>query len=269
MTRRKLALGVSVLLAASGLAAAAGGHTAIEAVDAFRVMLREGASGAADVRASTDFDSLFVLNGARNPAVGIVADPATGNGLIGAGNVSGVANPTGLKAYMTVSSGNSGLVRVLSGSNTTAFQIDGNTGLQSGAADLAEAFSATTSDVAPGTVMVIDPAHAGRLAISGRPYDRRVAGVVAGAREYPSAITLAGLTDKPNKVAVTLSGTAYVRVSAENGAIRAGDLLTTASLPGHAMRVTDFDAARGAILGKAMQDLEAGTGMVLVLASLQ
>lgn len=268
MTRRTVALGVSMVFAASGLAAAIGGPSAIEAVDAFRTALKESAARG-DVRASSDFDSLFVLNAARNPAVGAIADSATGNGLLGVGNASGVANATGIKAVMTVSAGNAGLIRVFNGANSTGFQIDGNTGLSSGFADLAEAFSATTPGVEPGTVMVIDPESAGRLAVSGRAYDHRVAGVVAGANEYPSAITLAGLSEKPNKVSVTLSGTVYCRVSAENGRVRAGDLLTTATKPGHAMRVTDFAAARGAILGKAMQDLEGDSGLVLVLASLQ
>jgi hypothetical protein len=35
------------------------------------------------------------------------------------------------------------------------------------------------------------------------------------------------------------------------------------------MRVSDYDRARGAILGKAMTELAEGTGLVLVLISLQ
>ena len=48
-----------------------------------------------------------------------------------------------------------------------------------------------------------------------------------------------------------------------------GDLLTTAATAGHAMKVTDDLAARGAILGKAMTALHEGRGLVLVLVSLQ
>ena len=51
--------------------------------------------------------------------------------------------------------------------------------------------------------------------------------------------------------------------------IAPGDLLTTADVPGHAMKVTDFPRAQGAIIGKAMTALESGRGMVLVLVSLQ
>ena len=54
-----------------------------------------------------------------------------------------------------------------------------------------------------------------------------------------------------------------------NGAIGPGDLLTTSSTPGHAMKVTDHARAQGAILGKAMTGLSESKGMVLVLVTLQ
>ena len=100
------------------------------------------------------------------------------------------------------------------------------------------------------------------------PYDRRVAGVVAGAKDYNPGITLRGLAEIQG-VTVTLSGTTYCLASDVNGPIRAGDLLTTSSIPGHAMRASDLDRARGAILGKAMEDLKGSRGHVLILASLQ
>ena len=51
--------------------------------------------------------------------------------------------------------------------------------------------------------------------------------------------------------------------------IEPGDLLTTANLPGHAMKVIDHIKAQGAVLGKAMSSLESGQGLVLVLVTLQ
>jgi len=51
--------------------------------------------------------------------------------------------------------------------------------------------------------------------------------------------------------------------------IKPGDLLTTSDTPGHAMKVTEHPRAQGAILGKAMSSLESGTGLVLVLVTLQ
>ena len=68
---------------------------------------------------------------------------------------------------------------------------------------------------------------------------------------------------------VALSGRVYVEADASAGAIEPGDLLTTSHKPGHAMKVTDHARAQGAIIGKAMSPLAEGTGMVLVLVSLQ
>ena len=68
---------------------------------------------------------------------------------------------------------------------------------------------------------------------------------------------------------VSLSGRVYCWVDACDGAIRPGDLLTTSDTPGHAMKVSDYTRAQGAILGKAMTSLEQGTGLVLVLITLQ
>ena len=68
---------------------------------------------------------------------------------------------------------------------------------------------------------------------------------------------------------VALTGRVYVQADASNGAIKPGDLLTTSSTPGRAMKVTDHAKAAGAILGKAMTGLSEGQGMVLVLVTLQ
>ena len=62
----------------------------------------------------------------------------------------------------------------------------------------------------------------------------------------------------------------WVRCDASQKAIEPGDLLTTAERPGHAMAVTDYSRAYGAVIGKAMSKLAHGeTGMVLVLVNLQ
>jgi len=70
-----------------------------------------------------------------------------------------------------------------------------------------------------------------------------------------------------NLVPVALVGLVPVKVSAENGAIKPGDLLTTSSLLGYAMKATDPKI--GTVLGKAMQSLEKGTGVINVLVTLR
>lgn len=138
-----------------------------------------------------------------------------------------------------------------------------------GGADLAEPFDVSGGEVAKGSVMVIDPENPGRLKASEQAYDRRVAGVVSGAGGIHTGISLhhEGVLDGSENIA--LSGRVYVLADATNGEIQPGDLLTTSSTPGHAMRVGDAARAQGAILGKAMTSLKQGRGLVLVLVSLE
>ena len=69
---------------------------------------------------------------------------------------------------------------------------------------------------------------------------------------------------------VALAGRVYCNVDAGEHGIEPGDLLTTSSTPGHAMKAEDRRRAHGAILGKAMEPLKRGErGMILVLVTLQ
>ncbi len=137
--------------------------------------------------------------------------------------------------------------------------------------DLAEPFAIASADqpISAGEVVVIDPAHPGQLKLTDRPYDACVAGVVSGANGIHPGIQMhqQGLLEGGKNVA--LSGRVYVQADTSNGAIQPGDLLTTSSTPGRAMRVSDHVRAQGAILGKAMSALNEGRGMVLVLVTLQ
>ena len=68
---------------------------------------------------------------------------------------------------------------------------------------------------------------------------------------------------------VALTGRVYCYVDATDYPVKPGDLLTTSGTPGHAMKVTEYSKAQGAILGKAMTSLDTGKGLVLVLVTLQ
>jgi hypothetical protein len=138
-----------------------------------------------------------------------------------------------------------------------------------GGCDMAEPFDMDPEVSPKGSVMVIDDEHPGRLKLSDRAYDRRVAGIVSGANGINPGISLQqeGALDSGQNVA--LSGRVYVQADAAFGAIKPGDLLTTSKTPGYAMKVTNHAKAQGAILGKAMSSLKAGKGMVLVLVTLQ
>ena len=134
--------------------------------------------------------------------------------------------------------------------------------------DYAEGFDVSDkSKIAPGMVLVIDADNPGKLAVSETPYDRKVAGIVAGANGLGSAVRLGA---EQFDLDVALAGRVYCNVDATYGAIQPGDLLTTSSTPGHAMKVTDHTRAPGAVLGKAMESLEEGRkGQILVLVTLQ
>ena len=67
---------------------------------------------------------------------------------------------------------------------------------------------------------------------------------------------------------LALIGKVPVKASAENGAIKPGDLLVSASLPGHAMRAGG-DPAAGTVLGKSLGALAVGTGQVEMLVMLR
>src|SRR5262249_48652856 len=139
-------------------------------------------------------------------------------------------------------------------------------------ADFSEKFHVreTQTPVQPGMVMAIDSENPGQLVVSDRSYNRRVAGIRSGARGVNPGM----LMGQPGTLAdgdqpVALSGRVYVWADASNGVIEPGDLLTTADVLGHAMKVTDHAKAQGAVIGKAMTGLSQGRGLVLVLVSLQ
>ncbi len=134
--------------------------------------------------------------------------------------------------------------------------------------DYAEGFDVTeTHELEPGTVLVIDANNPGHLTESTEPYDFRVAGIVAGANGLGSGVRL-GPDEFDSDVA--LAGRVYCMAVAIDGPIEPGDLLTTSSVPGHAMKVTDPARSHGTILGKSMERLEKGqSGLILVLVALQ
>jgi hypothetical protein len=138
-------------------------------------------------------------------------------------------------------------------------------------ADLAERFP-TTGDVSaePGMVLEIDPLNPGSLRVSTGAYSKLVAGVVSGANGLPAGTIMGNLPGHESATPIALSGRVWVHADASTSAIRPGDLLTTAELPGHAMKVTDPSRSVGAVIGKAMSSLDRGeTGMVLVIVGLQ
>src|SRR5262249_7714515 len=116
-----------------------------------------------------------------------------------------------------------------------------------------------TGVVDQGDVVVMDPDDAGTLRASTTALDTTVAGCAAQPDEDVEL--------PPGHAAVGLWGIVLCRADAGYGAIKIGDLLATSATPGHAKRA---DAgAVSAILGKAMEPLPLGTGLIRVLIALR
>ncbi len=152
-------------------------------------------------------------------------------------------------------------------SNTGNVSADG--AFTGGGADFAEYINATGSrrQYEPGDVLVIRPDQDRAVELSSAAYSTAVIGVfstdpalLGGGKFLPDN----GVTDM---LPVGIIGIVPVKVSAENGPIHRGDMLTTSSIPGHAMLASEF--VPGSILGKAMGELDEGTGVIEVVLLLQ
>ena len=139
--------------------------------------------------------------------------------------------------------------------------------VQLAGADLAEEFGVTGSlATEPGSVVVL--AGGDQVRVSDQPYDRRVAGIVSGAGNYRPGIVLDS-QPRANRCSLALIGKVCCKVDADFGAIAVGDLLTTSATPGHAMAALDPAKAFGAVIGKALQPLREGRGLIPILVALQ
>jgi hypothetical protein len=138
----------------------------------------------------------------------------------------------------------------------------------------AHAFDASGSDVAeyyptdqaldPGDVVVADPRGEGRLVLAQEAYSTAVLGVIS----TDPGMAL-GSRENKGQALLALIGRVPVKASAENGPIRPGDLLVTSSTPGHAMRCEGVERCFGRTIGKALEELESGSGVILMLVTLQ
>lgn len=135
-------------------------------------------------------------------------------------------------------------------------------------ADCAEDFDIAAGGTAEaGTVMVLD--DAGKLTVSAQAYDRRVVGVVSGAGVYKPGIILDRRDSGALRQPIGLLGKIFCKVDAQFCAIAVGDSLTTSPTPGHAMATNDPIRSFGAVIGKALQPLSGGQGVIPILITLQ
>jgi hypothetical protein len=147
-----------------------------------------------------------------------------------------------------------------------------NGGTQTGGADYAESIAAVPgAQLHPGDVLAIDASHGYAVARSSRAnsplavgvYSTRPAVLAVGSRQATGSLG--------GQVPVAMMGVVPTKVTAAGGAIRAGDLLTSSSVPGYAMRARSARVhgitiySQGTIIGKALQALRSGRGVIQVM----
>ena len=215
--------------------------------------------------------AIFGMNDAGGRAPENLGRPA-GGGVWGHSNVAGgsgvigsvdlaATNAAGVTGIGPVAGRFFGKVEVVENISAKDVEVRGG--------DCAEDFDIVNSEsIDPGTVMVIG--DSGSLQESAIEYDKRVAGVISGAGGYKPGIVL----DKQHvhsdrRVPIALVGKVFCKVDALYSSIEVGDLLTTSSTPGHAMKVKDPIRGIGAVIGKALSPMPTGRGMIPVLVALQ
>ncbi len=201
---------------------------------------------------------------------GVYGGSAAGDGVhgeskgAGMSGVAGIHNNGGNGVYGR-SSGNAGY---FDGNVMVVGTITATGDILLPGADCAEQFECAGGfDIGAGSVVIVG--ENGTVRESAEPYDRRVAGVVAGGGTFRPGIVLDQQTSLQPRAAVSLIGKAYCKVDAEYAAIEVGDLLTSSPRAGHAMKASDRERAFGAVIGKALQPWRSGTGMIPILLALQ
>jgi hypothetical protein len=177
----------------------------------------------------------------------------------------GANNQKAEEATIHLNAGTS-VILMRSGGKET-IRIDGAKGdiiLQN--ADCAEEFD--VGELAePGSTMVIG--GDGKLRQSVEAYDRTVAGVVSGLGDLRPGIVLGRKPSASQRLALAIVGKVHCKVDATHQPIQVGDLLTTSTRIGHAMKASDPGRAFGAVLGKALGPHHGGLGVIPVLVALQ
>jgi hypothetical protein len=222
---------------------------------------------------------LFLRN--KDGFEGIILDGSNGfsvrdhNGKVVL-NFAGEANMTGTPAGLWIGrsqpdGGGPGLLVVRDASGKDSVIIDGSQGdITLSNADCAEDFDVDVDragEIEPGCVVVVD--DDGRLQLTATAYDKRVVGVASGAGDKRPGLILDRRHPAGGRRPVALLGKVDCLVDADIAPIQVGDVLTSSSTLGHAMKATDPLKAFGSVIGKALRPLGAGQHLIPILITLQ
>ena len=160
------------------------------------------------------------------------------------------------------------------GANKIRFDHTGkgffNNGTQNSGADLAEAFdvTGTTNAYEPGDVLAIAVDADRTVQKSKEAYSSLVVGVYA---TKPGVLLTEENVDSNlnDKVPMGVVGVIPTKVCDENGPIRRGDILVSATRPGYAMKADLNKLKPGQAIGKALQEFDGETGKIKVLVNVR
>lgn len=166
--------------------------------------------------------------------------------------------------------------------------------LRTGAkSDLAEYIYDNNRETEAADVVVADENGKENIVKSTKPYQSSVVGIVSTDPHLLMGTELVLDEESGEDIEgvsaakLALAGRVPCKVTDENGSIKPGDMVTSSSTPGHAMKWTLIDVTkakdfeelktmmaenekrRNAVIGKALESHVSGTGKIIVLVSLQ
>ena len=266
--------------AVGGCGSSSGNGVFGSSVSAIGVFGTSSTRGVVGTLGSTSCPGTYGVGGCSAAATGVQGRSGTGDGVVGI--TTHPAGGTTAAAVHAINTSNGDIfIGEASAARKARINGDGrgyfNGGTQQGGADYAESMR-TTDDPAtlePGDVLAIDP-NDGRAVRKSRSASSALLVGVYSTKPTILAVADHGIDDSlAGEVPVAMLGVVPTKVSAENGPVNAGDLLTTASRPGYAMKATPVVVngvaiyPTGAILGKALGSLAKGSGVIDVLVTLR
>lgn len=262
-------------------AAVSGGGGTISGVTAGSGLTGGGTTGAVTLTNDDKGSSQFIFKNIAN-AAGATQFSATSNTdgvrFAGAGGTTvtfdaalhkiTIDGSTSTVSSANISAGQFGAGSYTFPSNVTVVGTLEGGNIKAKYQDMAE-WVESSQDLQAGTVVVLDTDRSNQVIASTEAYDSRVAGVIS---QQPG---IALGEERAGRVLVATTGRVKVKADATNGPIKIGDLLVTSDKVGFAMKSLPMEVngrrihLPGTLIGKALEPLNAGTGEILVLLSLQ
>jgi hypothetical protein len=217
--------------------------------------------------AGTATGSLALQAGGGNVGIG-TSSPSAKTHINNTANQPGLRidssdGTNALEIYNTGSGSATGLIFRVQRDNGNVYAKGSFSG---GGADVAERIDVTEA-VEPGDVVEIDPENPGKFRKAREALSTRVAGVISTA----PGVVLGNKSAEHNdaRPILALAGRVPVKVTAKYGAIAVGDLLVSSPIPGYAMKCPEKSQCIGAVIGKALEPLAEGVGVIEVQVMLR